>query len=424
MNKPLTPLTIANLKPRSDRYEKSDPGCRGLRVVVFPSGHKSFIARYRFKGLPCKLTLGSCIAERDVAESDAAPELDTPLSLAAARSLCAEKLRQAKGGKTNPAAEKRQKRQQQHAAKAASFAAVAEEFLRREGPRLRTLGQRKADLGLLFAALGQQPIEQITRAQFVRQFDFIEDQRGPVRANRAMMAVKRLLNWHSGRVDNYISVLTRTPARISISRRARSHVPSDTELQAIVLAAERDEGIFGRYLLFTLLTACRRGESAGLRRSELSPDGRTWVIPGSRYKNGRDCLVPLSTKAQAIIQSMPVRAGGDYVFDEKSNGKSPLRSFAFSKAKLEVASGTRGWRIHDTRRAARTLLSRAGIAADISEMCLGHSLSGVRATYDRWSFEAEKRHAFEALARMVEDIARPPADTSVVPIGSAKGRRK
>ena len=36
MAKPLTPIAIANLKPSPQRYEVSDGGCRGLRVVVFP----------------------------------------------------------------------------------------------------------------------------------------------------------------------------------------------------------------------------------------------------------------------------------------------------------------------------------------------------------------------------------------------------
>ena len=59
---------------------------------------------------------------------------------------------------------------------------------------------------------------------FSREFDRIEDGRGPVRANRVQTAVKALLNWYGGRSD-YVSVLTRTPARISISGRARSHAP-------------------------------------------------------------------------------------------------------------------------------------------------------------------------------------------------------
>jgi hypothetical protein len=60
-------------------------------------------------------------------------------------------------------------------------------------------------------------------------------------------------------------------------------------------------------------------------------------------------------------------------------------------------------------------LSRAGISADIAERCLGHALTGVRATYDRFAYLDQKRQAFEALAALIERIVRPPADT-VVPI--------
>ncbi len=52
-------------------------------------------------------------------------------------------------------------------------------------------------------------------------------------------------------------------------------------------------------------------------------------------------------------------------------------------------------------------MSRAGVNADIGEMCLGHVLSGVRATYDRHSYEQEKRIAFEKLATLIENICDP-----------------
>jgi integrase len=415
--RPLTAIAVAKARAAAERREIPDAGCHGLYLIVQPSGHKAWALRYRSRGRPVKFTLGTVLGPG--AEPATAPALDTPLSLAAARELATRTLREVQAGH-DPAVAKRRRREQQHAALADTFASVAEEFLRREGPRLRTFSQRKADLGLLYKPLGQLPLPEIRRAMFAREFDRIEDQRGPVRANRVQTAAKALLNWYGGRSD-YVSVLTRTPARISIAQQARSHVPSDAELRAIVLAAEQDEGPFGRYLLFTLHTAARRGESAALARSELSPDGRTWVIPGSRYKNGRDTLIPLSAKAQAIIAAMPVLPGGDYVFSV--DGKYPLGNFASRKAAFDKAAGVTGWRIHDTRRAARTLLSRAGISADIAEMCLGHHvLTGVRGVYDRHAYEAEKRHAFEALAEQVERIVRPPPDV-VVPIGTTRRRK-
>jgi integrase len=415
--KPLTAIAVAKARASAERREIPDPGCHGLYLIVQPSGHKSWALRYRSRGRPVKFTLGTVLSPG--AESATAPAVDTPLSLAAARELATRTLREVQTGH-DPAVAKRRRQEEQHAAAADTFESVAEEFLRREGGRLRTLSQRKADLGLLYKPLGQLPLPEIKRAMFAREFDRIEDLRGPVRANRVQTAAKALLNWYGGRSD-YVSVLTRTPARISIAKRARSHVPSDGEFKAIVLAAEQDQ-LFGSYLLFTLLTATRRSESAGLRRSELSPDGQVWIIPGSRYKNGKDLLIPLSAKAQAIVASMPVLAGGDYVFGV--DGRRPFTNFAESKARFDAGCGVRGWVIHDLRRGARTLLSRAGVPPDIAEQCLGHVLTGVRGVYDRHAYEAEKRHGFEALAAQIERIVRPPEPVVADMAAERRRRRK
>ena len=57
------------------------------------------------------------------------------------------------------------------------------------------------------------------------------------------------------------------------------------------------------------------------------------------------------------------------------------------------------WTIHDLRRTSRTLMSRAGVSADIAEQCLGHAIPGVRGIYDRHRFEDEKRAASRRMPR-------------------------
>ena len=416
----LTPITIANLRARAKRYEVSDHGCPGLRVVVFPSKKKSFVVRYRYRGLQRKLTLGPCLTERGMAEPACTPEADTPLSLLAARELATKALRQAKSG-ADPAAAKRKKHEQELAAESDTLRAISEEYLRREGPRLRTLSQRRADLELLYNPLGRLPIDQIRRGQYTRVLDHIADHNGPVRADRVLTALKTLLAWHGERSE-FVSPLGRGGRRTSIRERARSRTLSDTELRDVWTTAEQDKGPFGAFVRFVLLTATRRGEAAGLRRSELGDDGQTWIIPGARYKSGKDTLIPLSAAARRIIAAQPEL--GNFVFS--ANGTHALGNFADRKAEFDKACGVGGWRLHDLRRTSRTLLSRAGISADVAERCLGHALTGVRGTYDRHSFENEKRHAFEALAAQIERIVRPPAANMVVPMRApAKpGRRK
>src|SRR6516225_443391 len=48
---------IENLKPRAARYELADATLRPLRLVIFPTGAKSWVYRYRFGGRTRKLTL-------------------------------------------------------------------------------------------------------------------------------------------------------------------------------------------------------------------------------------------------------------------------------------------------------------------------------------------------------------------------------
>jgi integrase len=420
MTKPLTAIAIANLKSRVHRYEISDAGCQGLRVVVFPSRRKSFVLRYRFRGLQRKLTLGPCMIEHNgEGEPAEAPEQDTPLSLAAARELAAKALRQAKSG-NDPAAAKQQRKREQRAAEGDTLGNLAQEYLRRVGPRLRTVSQRKSDLDLICASvLGRVPLEQIKRGQFVRELDRIADDNGPVRSDRVLSALKTLLSWHAGRSD-YVSVLGRGGRRTSIRERARTRILDDAELRKVWIAAEQDTTPFGPFLRFTLLTATRRGESAGLHRMELSEGGTVWVVPAARYKSKRDTLIPLSKAAQQIIAGQPVR--GPYVFGV--DGSRPLGGFNDRKKNLDAQSGVSGYGLHDLRRSARTLLSRAGVAADIAEMCLGHAFVGVRGVYDRFQYIDEKRAAFEALAQMVERIVRPPPEPAVADIASERSKRQ
>src|SRR5215471_18806524 len=86
--RPLTDIAIQHLKPGAVQYEKPDPGARGLRVVVHPTGRRSFVVRYRnAAGRTRKLTL-------------------TPgITLAAARKLAADALLEVAQGR-DPAAAK------------------------------------------------------------------------------------------------------------------------------------------------------------------------------------------------------------------------------------------------------------------------------------------------------------------------------
>jgi integrase len=197
--------------------------------------------------------------------------------------------------------------------------------------------------------------------------------------------------------------------RIRPAEHARDRVLTDDELRAIWKAAESTPGPFGCCVRLLLLTATRRNEAARMAWSEL--DGNDWIIPGVRMKGGVEHVVPLSLPARDILKGVP--RIGPYVFT--GDGRTAMSGFSQRKRSLDEASGVTDWRLHDLRRTARSLISRAGVNTDVAERVLAHAIGGVRGTYDRHHYYDEKRRAFEALASLVERIVNPPAD-NVVPL--------
>jgi integrase len=118
---------------------------------------------------------------------------------------------------------------------------------------------------------------------------------------------------------------------------------------------------------------------------------------------------------------MPQIDGCPYVFT--STASTPIRQFSSPKAKLDAASGVCGWRLHDLRRSARSLMSRAGVNSDVAEKCLGHSRGDIIERYDLHKYLDEMRHAFELLSAQIETIINPPSG-EVADMAVERGKRQ
>jgi integrase len=138
-----------------------------------------------------------------------------------------------------------------------------------------------------------------------------------------------------------------------------------------------------------------------MRRGELV--GTDLIIGADRYKTKLDHLIPLSASALALLPT-----DGDWIFT--TTGNRPIGGFSNFKREFDKLSGVTGYTLHDLRRSARSLMSRAGVPADIAERCLGHVMGGVRGTYDRYEYRDEKAQAFEALATLIDRIVNPQAN--------------
>ena len=124
-------------------------------------------------------------------------------------------------------------------------------------------------------------------------------------------------------------------------------------------------------------------------------------------------VVPLSAAAlscmaeaqgPALLNMRPLAVNDRFVGPFVFGGHKALGSFSLLKRRLDEACPLAHWTLHDLRRTARSLMSRAGVNKDIAERCLAHAIGGVRGVYDRWSYLDQKRDAFEKLAALVGEI--------------------
>ena len=292
------------------------------------------------------------------------------------------------------------------------------EAKKKEGERLRSLEWRRALLErLVYPTLGDQPISTIKRKAIIELLDAIEDgklvnAKGPMKggatmAHSTLAIVGKIMRWYAVRDEDYVVPIVPGMARIKPDERARSRVLSDDELRSIWTTAEQRSEPFAAMIRFMLLTACRRSEAAALTWDEIVQDdiGPCWLLPAARNKVKVDLIRPLSEAAQAILEAQAQIGDCPYIF---TYGRRPLAAFSQCKDEFDEASGVTGWTLHDLRRTARTLMSRAGVISDHAEQCLGHLLSGVRKIYNRDDFKPQKKLAFDALAALIARIVNPP----------------
>ena len=377
--------------PGAERTIYWDETLESFGLMVTASGARSFVVQYRANGVSRRYTVQGQALGR---------------ARKAARSILG---RVAEGG--DPVSEGRKSRVDA----ASSLRAVAEEHLRREAKRLRSIAERRRIFDrYIYPQLGARQIDSIKRSEIVRLLDRIEDRNGPSMADHVLSVLRRLMSWHATRSDDFRSPITRGMARTKPAERARERVLSDDEVRALA-ATESWATPYAYLVRFLLLTATRLREAAEMRRQEVIGD--RWIIPATRHKSKRDFLLPLPPAALDLLKKMPTIGRNGWVFT--TAGDSPISGFSKYKRQLDLrmqrqihvgnllGNPAPRWTNHDLRRTARSLMSRAGVDPDHAERALGHVIAGVRGTYDRHAFEPEKAQAFVALARSVETIVKP-----------------
>ncbi len=392
----LTDMLLRNSKPQSQRYMVW--GNHGLGVRVSPKGKKSFVYLYRYEGKPRFLTLG-----------------DYPrMSLADAHKAHAEARKKLEQG-IDPGAETMAEREEER--KAPTVAALVDEYLEKWAkPRKRSW---RGDARILekdvLPEWGRRKAREITRRDVIRLLDGIVDRGAGIMANRTLAVVRKMFNFAVSR--DIVAVTPCLAVRAPAQEQRRDRVLSADEIRAFWHGLEGAKMAAGTKLILQLMlvNGQRKGEVVSAAWKEI--DSGWWTIPGEKTKNGLPHRVPLSPLALELLQAARGLSGDSpWVFPSPRAGKH-LTPEAIDHSLRRPGMEALGFTFvpHDLRRTAASHMTSMGISRLTVGKILNHQERSVTSTYDRHSYDREKRQALEAWGLKLQSVVEG-TEAKVIPL--------
>lgn len=388
----LTDKGIAALPaaPAGKRLEIWDDLVAGFGVRVTDTGHKTYVAYARFRGVPSRRTIGAV----------------GKIKLADARADARMMLEAASRGE-DPAADARD-------SKARTFDKALEAYLARSifRKQKRAKDTERELRNYLLAEWKGKPLVEIGKKDVVKLVERIANRGAERQAHNIFGLARTFFSWclETDRLKASPCAGIR-PKKLIGEKRVRTRVLDDAELAAVWQAAVETPFPMGPYFRLLLLTGARKTEASGATWSELDLDAGTWTVPEARFKSGVPHRIPLSRDAVELLRSLPRLGELVFTFD----GKATMNGFSKSKARLDklvdqIAGRDIAWQIHDLRRTVRTRLAGLGISDTVAEQIIGHGRKGLARVYDQHTYETEMRSALELWAARLRDIVTPPPD--------------
>jgi integrase len=196
----------------------------------------------------------------------------------------------------------------------------------------------------------------------------------------------------------------------------RERVLEPDELSA-VWAAAGDAGRFGVVIKLCLYTAQRITKILSMQWDHVNLANGQWKIPRAAGEKGVPKVLTLPPAAIALIETQGRLT--PYVFhsargDGHMIGLSELKRNFEAQVRIKLPEMPQ-WGMHDLRRSARTMLSKAKVDFHVAEAILGHKIPGVAGIYQRDDFTEEMAAALVTLADHIETIV----GANVVPMAQA-----
>ncbi len=425
---PFNTLAITAAAPRGGKpTEYKIDGVQGLALRVEPTGVGTFYVRYTVgKGAARKFRRDK-IGRRDF----------KVLPLAEVR-------KQALAIMSNVANGEDPVQDAAVAEKAMTLKALFDERLAKDQERSGgTLANYKRVLANeVFPTLGHLPANAITPDQIADVLEIVEVRSKNV-AHVARSALGSTYRWAVRRRAGGVRVNPTAGLGFIVRAPIRERRFDDKELAKLWAAIGTTPSLSEpvRIILkLTTLTAQRRIEVTGSRRSELTLDGDSpaWKIAGShsakgqtvegRMKSKRAQVVPLSSQAVELFKrALELAGSSEYVFPsdtQRAHGLTPKlkhlapTSVSHAMAKVTKQARIEDARLHDLRKVVASWLLENGVGMDIVDLVLHHARQGVTATHYDFSNQLPAvRRALQSWADHVWQVTGQAVGASnVVPM--------
>ncbi len=367
------------------REKRADGG--GLRLVVTPTGGRTWELAYRFEGLHRTLPLGSYPA----------------VSIDEARRLTVAVREAVRRGEDPGSKTKRAARQQAAVDRARRFDAVAEQWFKRtvETRRdakyaARVWSRVEADL---LPTLGDRDIAKIEPADVLAALQAIEA-RGAIYSARTIgryaSSIFKYARVSHGVKDNPAEgishALLPTPATVGQPRLA----PSEVMYFYIALTKpHRDEELTRLALDLVMHTVLRSGEIRRGRWSEIQ--GAEWHIPAERMKMKRAHIVPLSRQVIEMLARLRELTGNGPLMLPGRRPGHPLSENTILSAIYGLGYKGRA-SAHGWRATFSTWAHESGRwPSEWIERCLAHvDNNAVRRAYNDAEWFSQRREIMQA----------------------------
>jgi integrase len=387
----LTDIQIKRTKPGTKPRKISDGG--GLFLWVTPAGGKIWRWAFRYEGRSKLMALGKYP--------------DVPLSLARERHTEARKVL-ATG--VDPMAE----RKAEKAEKGNSFRSVANLWLAHwqdgKSPRHVEYVKRRLEADI-FPCLGARPITLIEAPELVAMTKTIEQRGARDIAKRALETTGQVFRFaiaHGNCTRNPASEIR--PSDILKSVRKVNYARVDArELPDLLRAMEVYQGTHVTRLALKLmaLTFVRTSELIGAKWAEFDLDNARWDIPEGRMKMRTPHIVPLSTQALDVLNTLRTLTGDrEWLFPGDRDAKKPMSNNTILKA-LERMGYKGRMTGHGFRGLASTILHEQAYSHEHIELQLAHApRNSVSAAYNHALYLQPRARMMQGWADYLEQTQR------------------